>query len=300
MTQSAYLDFGGLESLRFEETPRSFRLWPAVGGAQLGLDVRVAAGRDDSPAPQYHLSAVMQVGLQPNIGMRDLCQLSADSLVAPGRDGTVVTFRGIISDTQLRAMEQLRGNAEDLWIGLKIRAMRVEELPSVTSPAGEDGDGTHTHQTRLVARDTTLSFALSSGEWLKAWEQAAAGSFLEILVPLPGDPDYAKAVGRIATARKLVHGDHLEDALGEARMAIEPVRRAYKTVDVAKAARDKSPRERDKNERWALVVEDLFALLSGAVHDDPDVTEHFVWNRAETLALVAAAAGLLGKLAEER
>jgi hypothetical protein len=58
--------------------------------------------------------------------------------------------------------------------------------------------------------------------------------------------------------------------------------------------------ERDQPERWALMVEDLFSLLSGASHDDPGTTEFFEWSRADAVALVAFASGLLGRLAETR
>jgi hypothetical protein len=120
---------------------------------------------------------------------------------------------------------------------------------------------------KLVGSRATLDFPISSGDWLKAWEQAQAGAYMEVLVPLPGDVEYAKAVERIREARGLIHGDKAEDAVSKARLAIEPVRRAYKTAAAAaRALKKENKRDRDKDERWALLVENLFDLTSGAVH----------------------------------
>ena len=295
MAQQAHLDFGNGHTVRFEDTARPLRLWPAVGGARIDLGVRASAGSDTTPATPYRVSAVMNIGANPTLGQLPLCQLTMDSAIQPGRDGGTFTLHGFLSDAQLRAAEEIRGAADDLWIRLEITAVMVEET-AVTGGA-QNPAPSHTHQARLVDRTASLAFALSSGEWLKAWEQAAAGSYMEVLVPLPTDPGYAKAVERIQTARQLIHGNHLEEALGEARKAIEPVREAYKTRATADTARGKPAKERDKDERWALLVEDLFALVSGAAHDDPGITEHFGWTRPEAVTIVATAAGLLGRLA---
>jgi hypothetical protein len=315
MAQSAFIDFGNQDTLRFEEVARPLRLWRAVGGAHLNLEVRGSSGADRSPAVPYRVSALMRVGLSYPMNMWPLCQLTVDSAIQPGRDGTPCTFTGFVSDVQLRALEELRGGADDLWITLDITATRIDELPHQVRqpeppapqavqpelPAPQAPQPTsHAHSARFTDRTTTLAFSITSGEWLRAWEQVDAGSFMEVLVPLPEDPEYAKAVGRVRTARKLIHGDHLEEALGEVRKAVEAVRTAYKTASLAAVANNKPRKERDKNERWALLVEDLFGLVSGAAHDDPNLSEHFEWTRAEVVALVATTAGLLARLASDR
>jgi hypothetical protein len=94
--------------------------------------------------------------------------------------------------------------------------------------------------------------------------------------------------------------DNVEEALGETRKAVERVRSAYKTRNLAAAAAAKAdPRQHTKEERWALYVESTFSLLSGAVHDDEGTTENFTWTRAEADGLIVSAAGLLGRLAED-
>ncbi|MFC4610401.1 hypothetical protein ACFO9E_21695 [Streptomyces maoxianensis] len=37
-------------------------------------------------------------------------------------------------------------------------------------------------------------------------------------------------------------------------------------------------------------------LFSGAPHDDSGTTEHFIWTRADAIAAVVTAAGLLARL----
>jgi len=48
-----------------------------------------------------------------------------------------------------------------------------------------------------------------------------------------------------------------------------------------------------------VVIDDVFSLLSGAVHDDAGVTENFTWSRADAVALTAAVGGLLRRIADE-
>ena len=91
----------------------------------------------------------------------------------------------------------------------------------------------------------------------------------------------------------------IEEALGEARKAIEKVRGAYQTGKLSAVAAKKDARQRTKEERWALYVESIFSLLSAAVHDDEGTTENFEWTRAEAEALILSVAGMLSRLAED-
>ncbi|MER5312259.1 hypothetical protein ABT034_31280 [Streptomyces sp. NPDC002773] len=61
-------------------------------------------------------------------------------------------------------------------------------------------------------------------------------------------------------------------------------------------AAKKKVAERDQEERWAVLIQSAFALFSGAPHDDSGTTENFVWTRADAVAAVATAAGLLARL----
>lgn len=303
MTQSATVDFGEGHSLRIEETPHPLQLWPAVGGSQVALRIRIAAGQDVAAQRTYMVTGLAQVSRSFNQDIRALCPLVSDHLPTPSRDGTTLTLRGVTTDGQIRALEELRSGADDIWLHIRIKLTCVEETTAPNGAHGTDApisrDAEHVHGARLAERETTLSFAVTSGEWLKAWEQALSGSYIEVLVPITSAEEQAKAAHRITAARRLLHSGHLEEALGETRKAVEPVRTHYRTPAVAKVAREKPPRERDKDERWALLIEDVFALLSGAVHDDPGTTEDFEWSRTEVIALIATTAGLLGRLAAE-
>jgi hypothetical protein len=283
MTQSTRIDLGNAgDAIVIEEATRPLQLHPGIGGAQSSIAITVHGTTDHTPPGPYLIAATMLLGRTIN-SYHWLGELRADDPVTVGRDAATITLRGFISDAQLRAAEEYRGDAEELWIELRILVSGVES------------------GTRLFGRRVSLNFPISSGTWLRAWEQAQAGSYMEVLIPLPGDPEYAKAVQRVREARQLIHADNAEEAVNKARLAIEAVRRAYGTGAAASRARKKESKyDRDKEERWALVVEDLFDLLSGAAHDDPNVTEHFTWTREEAIALTASVSGLVARLAADR
>ncbi|WP_146175050.1 hypothetical protein [Umezawaea tangerina] len=223
----------------------------------------------------------MLIGKAASQERRLLTHLVAKNLVNPTLVATEVTLTGFVSDEQLRAAEALREGAEHIWVTLQVSVTCVDGDPA-----------------QLVGGTGEFGFDLLSGEWAQELERVDAGSYLEILVPLTKDKDHATAVRRLRKARELVRDNHLEEALGETRKVIEAIRAADGTLDIARQARPKPPRDRDQRERWAFLAEDLFSLLSGAAHDDPGTTEHFVWSRKDVLALVAATAGLLNRLSE--
>ncbi|MGW9029013.1 hypothetical protein ACWGQ5_33760 [Streptomyces sp. NPDC055722] len=45
-----------------------------------------------------------------------------------------------------------------------------------------------------------------------------------------------------------------------------------------------------------MPTQSAYALFSGAPHDDSGTTENFDWTRADAVAAVATAAGLLARL----
>ena len=45
-----------------------------------------------------------------------------------------------------------------------------------------------------------------------------------------------------------------------------------------------------------MIAQSAYALFSGATHDDAGTTEHFTWTRADAIAAVATATGLLARL----
>ncbi|MFD3701136.1 hypothetical protein ACFWUZ_34290 [Streptomyces sp. NPDC058646] len=83
-----------------------------------------------------------------------------------------------------------------------------------------------------------------------------------------------------------------------ARQALVAVRETCNTQNVYNRAVHKKAAERDQEERWAMLTQSAFALFSGAPHDDTGTTEHFTWTRADAVAVVATAAGLLARREE--
>ncbi len=111
---------------------------------------------------------------------------------------------------------------------------------------------------RMLSGSTTETFFIQPGEGADALERADAGSYIELLVPLPANKQHANAVRRLRKARDLMRDDQVEEALGEARKAIERVRKAYQTPKLAASGSAKNPRQHTKDERWAIYVESIF------------------------------------------
>ncbi|MCK2238237.1 MULTISPECIES: hypothetical protein [unclassified Crossiella] len=274
-----HLNIASTEALAFEPARRVLRLWPAVGGAQAQLSVTIRRTSERKDAPPYQVSAAMLIGKNSSRDRRLLTHLTAAHLTNPSQVATELTLTGFVSHEQLRVAESLREGAEHIWVTLQMSVTCVDGDPA-----------------QLVGGTGELGFDLPGGEWAQELERVDVGSYVEILVPLTSDNEHATAVRRLRKARELIRDNHLEEALGETRKAVEAIRAADGTPDTVRQARSKSPRDRDQRERWAFLVEDIFSLLSGAAHDDPGTTEHFVWTREDVLALVTATAGLLNRL----
>jgi hypothetical protein len=295
---NARLDFGtsANDVLEFGGAARPLIFFPAAGGAQVRVAVRVHTRFESDPPGLYQVAATLIVSRGTATTSRlQVCELGLENVVQPGRDAIEIMLDGQIGDAQLRAIDALRDGADDIWVTLKIRATRIDHAP------GPPANGQTEIPARFTSRSGELSFALASSDWLAQWKRAQSGTFLEVLLPLTGHPDYALAAGRIAQAQAQQRGGDLDAALRAARKAIEAVRRGRGgTLAIAKAAlAKKDRRERTKDERWALFVEAAFDLLSGAGHDDPGVSENFEWSRPEADTLIAATAGLLGQLAHD-
>nr|WP_147252762.1 hypothetical protein [Micromonospora provocatoris] len=273
---------------------RPLRFSPGVGGAQVDLTLRVSRSQDAQvPTPLLISGSLFTSGRNPSGTHRVLCQLQAEHPMSPTVRSSELRLTGFATDHQMRILEELRQGA-DLWMIFR---------PSATSVEGEP--------VAMVTRlGNDLRFDLGGGEWGQLLQDVDRGGFIEVVVPISGGTEDETAVRRLTTARGLLGEGKIEEALGEARKALEVARAWYGTAKTvrewekkAKEAREQGaspdPRKRTLDERWAFQVEDLFSLLSGAAHDD-DVTKEFAYTRADGVALVASTAGVLGRLAADR
>ncbi len=136
-------------------------------------------------------------------------------------------------------MDELRGDG-DLRLTLEVSATRLEVDPVP----------------RLSSRNGQFDVIVAGSDWLKALRHAQKGSFLEVLLPLTGDPTYVNAVQHVASARQLLLEGLPKAAVAEVRQAVEIVRRTdgietltqNEAVNRFNAARSKPPTARTREE----------------------------------------------------
>ncbi|MER5980651.1 hypothetical protein ABT142_29755 [Streptomyces sp. NPDC001857] len=191
--------------------------------------------------------------------------------------GTMLTLETTVTDQQLRGVEKLRAGAD-----LSLRA----EL-TLTALA----EAKHWP----VASDQEV-IRVPHAAWSNALTQLDAGAFVDVLIPVTTVEARATAARRIREAKTAIRDQRYEQAVTLARAALDPVREACNTQRVHVEAVKKKASERDQEERWAVLIQSAFALFSGAPHDDAGTTENFTWTRADAVAAVATAAGLLARL----
>lgn len=274
------IEVGDNDRLDFEADREAVRLYPAVAGARIDLRLRAGRMRETVPPRQYRIAAHVDVSKLSQQGRRRLCRVETDHLVTPAPRPTPFELTGFISDEQLRVVEDLRAGG-DLWFALSLNVWTVCGDPVA-----------------LTAHTGSVDFSILAGEWGAQLERVDAGTFVELLVPMPQASTYAIAVRRLQRARELLRDNQVDAALGEARKALEPALEAARDGGLAKAARAKPATQRLLDERFAVLVEDMFSLLSGAAHDD-EVTKDFRYSRAEATTLIATTAGLLNRLAQQ-
>lgn len=326
---NAVIDLGNGDLLQLEPARRAFHLYPGAGGAQVQVTLRISKAQDVAPGIAYRVSAQMYVE-DSQRRQRMLCALDAAHLVTPLVRACDVQLSGFVTDEQLRVVEQLRAGG-DLWVNLRLSLASVEwradsepplqitdeELEQLRSDAGgrdrpklKPADG---YKFKLVPagvrevferplqkqRTGDLRFDINAGEWAAQMAAVEAGTYVELLVPLAGGADYAGAVALLREARELLREGNVDAAIGQARKALEQVRKEYGTQKLYDVATKKSPRTRALPERWAIMVEDLYSTMSGAAHND-EVTKEFTYTREDGAMLLTATAGMLKRLAADR
>ncbi|WP_328419111.1 hypothetical protein [Streptomyces sp. NBC_00443] len=190
---------------------------------------------------------------------------------------TELVLETAVTDRQLRGLEKLRAGAD-----LVLRAHIA--LTALAEPKHWP-----------VAQDQEI-IRIPHATWSNALTQLDAGAFVDVLIPITTVEARATGARRIREAKTAIRDGRYEHAVALARAALDPVREACDTNKVNTEASKKKPTERDQEERWAVFVQSAFNLFSGAPHDDAGTTENFNWTRADAVAAVTAAAGLLARL----
>ncbi|MFI7283434.1 hypothetical protein ACIBOV_24545 [Micromonospora chersina] len=320
---NATIDLGNGDFLQLEPARRAFHLYPGAGGAQVEVTLRISKAQDLAQGIAYRVSARMYVEDNSDRRQRMLCTLDGAHLVTPLVRAGEVQLSGFVTDEQLRIVEQLRAGG-DLWVNLRLSLTSVEwradseppyQPPQISDqeleelraanegrePVSLPPPGTKVVFERPLQKQRTgdLRFDINVGEWAAQMTAIEAGTFVELLVPLAGGADYAGAVALLREARELLREGNVDAAIGQARKALEQVRKEYGTQKLYEAATKKTPRTRTLPERWAIMVEDLYSTMSGAAHND-EVTKEFTYSQEDGAMLITATAGMLKRLAADR
>jgi hypothetical protein len=272
------VDLGNSERLTFEARREVLRLYPAAAGARIELQFAVAAvvpNTTTSTGP-FHISADLYASRVRNQGERMVCRLTPTHLVTPTAHGAYVTLAGIITNEQLREIEEYRAS-QDLTLHLTLSVT----TSTVTGPQMYRGDE---------------YVEIRPGEWATELDRVEAATYVEVLVPMPNAAAFAQAARRIREARQLLRDNEIDAAMGAARLALEAVRDDLNTEKAAAAAPTRA-RDRGQAERTAVLVEAAYSVLCGAMHDD-ELTKTFVYTRTDAMTMIALAAGMVRRVSE--
>lgn len=276
--------------LRVEETPQGVALVSVLGGARLELKVQVFTNKEPHSAlGGVRLSGTVHVGNTMISRRHELCAVNTDYMFNPQVSPQTVTLQGYVSTEALRELEEVR-------LGGPL-AMALEGPTAVWVEGNPPG------ASMMQARGTALAFQLYGEQWASQLENVTGASYVEVMVPITGDPELQTAAGRIRTARRYIGEGNLDAVAGELRQALEPVREAYDVLNLnktglAKTGADK--KNRTKGERWALAVQSLYDYLSAFIHDDSEAIKGCTMDRAEANDALADVAGKLHRLATDR
>ncbi|MFE0363374.1 hypothetical protein [Streptomyces griseoaurantiacus] len=233
-----------------------------------------AAGTGDIPEGQAHqLSGELWVNDMGNSGW--LGPLMQRWPMEAHPEGRNISFDVALTDAQILGLEKARKGRE-LELRVDLTAVQLGAI------AG------------WPARTDQLTVRISHEEWAKTLAQLDAGAFVDVLVPVTEVENRATAARRLREAKSLIGAGRFEEAVGKARLALDAVREACDTVNVVRNL--PSAQQRSQEQRWGMLIQSAYQLFSGAQHDDSGTTEHFTWSRADAIAAVATAAGLLARL----
>jgi hypothetical protein len=184
-----------------------------------------------------------------------------------------------VTDHQLLSIEKLRAG-RDLGLAFHPTAVLLQPLDDI-----------------WPVNQAEVHIAVQAGNWAWQLDGLGAASFTEVLVPLPFDAgETRQAANRLRQARAHVADGNYEDAVRTARLALDYVKR---TVPHDPKVFSVTSRRRTLDQRRDVLTEALFSIASGPNHDD-EVTKDFIYGRDDAVMVIAAIAGLLGRLQQHR
>ncbi|WP_406354196.1 hypothetical protein [Streptomyces sp. NBC_00658] len=207
-----------------------------------------------------------------------LGRLEDANLLALRSEPLSLTLTGAVTDRQIAGLEKLR-EGRDL-------TLRLDLVATALRPIEDD----------WPVRQAQERFTISHSEWSAALVSVEAGAYVDVLVPITDIEPRRVAARRLREAKASLRDGRYEDAVDTSRKVLDAVKQATSATPTALKALKRANKDRDQAERWALVIQSAFDLMSGATHDDAGTTEHFAWSRADATASVAIAAGLLARL----
>ena len=267
--------------IQFEAARDAFRLYPAVGGAQIELTMRAWRADERKESLPCTVVATMSVGRHPNVGQRPVCDLRYAHIFSPTTQGNQVQLKGFITDHQLRVIEEIR-NGVALWVNLELAVTCL------------DGD-----PRQLLESWGNEPISIQSGEWAEALSVstlAPTSSFWCRYQQTSSMPTLYGACGTRATWCGTTRSKKRWVSRARPwRKSARPTRPGRWLLPPPRRTRG-STRRRNAGHCMSKASSHL---LSGAVHDDQGTTENFVWTRAEAGALITSVAALLARLAED-
>lgn len=287
---SAAVELGDGDRLYLKPERHMLSLYPGVGGVQISLRFEVSRQVDAPDASPFHVSALLFVCRTSGQDQKLVGTLEPTHAIAPQVRSCQLDLAGFISDEQLRVIEELRRGG-DLCLSLRLNVTTV------------DGD-----PLKLHLRTAQGTFPVGAGEWSAQLEHAYAGTVVEVVVPMILGADYRGAWDELRQARAMLRNNDVKAALISARSTLELVRKSQRTAAVVRAVRKREAEDQDQrpeekrslDERFAFTCEALFATLSGAAHRPAGAAKGFEYTRQDAAMLIAAVAGMLARLAEER
>lgn len=256
---------GGLGVYRLQANLRlRLTVHPGIKADQLPVLVEVAASlevqRDGGEGRAY-------VGMLTSISAPDSIPGS------PYAGERQITLGVDLDNRRLDAIDRLRaGGALLFYAHVRGRVRRLSEAGPVE---------------RISSAETSLR--VNAGTWVEVLAHLGYRETLlmEMVIPEPDDV-LAKPIERLKKARTAYDRGDWREAVAGCRNVLETLETALGDKDVS----DGVPKSRSKHERYRRLRRELLPLCHSAKHDD-QVTEQFVWDREDALALLTSVSAIL-------